>query len=278
MGVAGAPGHVGQAAHHLHHLIQRGAVVVGAGQKAFVADVNQARVELFQGLVIEAQLLHGLGLEVLAHHVGGGDQPEHRFLALWRVQVQRQAFLVAVEQRKKAGARAEQAARVVALGRLDLDHLRAQVAQHHAAGRAHDHVGEFDDAQTVVGQWRGSRNGHATHGTATEPAATTNKKVTGKCAKQFLMWGEDTNTVNCTQPARPTARFVWATLSTLLGKSRPVDRGPNDRPLGVNLQNGGWRAIGPAATHSGNRPSGARFRRFHPRGFASLFLPAGATP
>ena len=30
--------------------------------------------------------------------------------------------------------------------RLDLDHLGAQVGQHHAAGRAHDHVGEFDDA------------------------------------------------------------------------------------------------------------------------------------
>ena len=29
--VTGAPGHVGQAPHHLHHLVQRGAVVVGAG-------------------------------------------------------------------------------------------------------------------------------------------------------------------------------------------------------------------------------------------------------
>jgi hypothetical protein len=32
--VAGAAGHVGQAAHHLHHFVQRGAVVVGAGQES----------------------------------------------------------------------------------------------------------------------------------------------------------------------------------------------------------------------------------------------------
>ena len=44
--VAGAAGHIGQAAHHLHHLVQRGTVVVGAGQKAFVADVNQALIQL----------------------------------------------------------------------------------------------------------------------------------------------------------------------------------------------------------------------------------------
>jgi hypothetical protein len=29
-------GHVGQAAHHLHHLVERGALFVGAGQEALV--------------------------------------------------------------------------------------------------------------------------------------------------------------------------------------------------------------------------------------------------
>ena len=42
--VARSAGHIGQPAHHLHHFVQRGAVVVGAGEKAFVADVNQAGV------------------------------------------------------------------------------------------------------------------------------------------------------------------------------------------------------------------------------------------
>ena len=40
------PGHVGEAAHHLHHFVERGAVVVRAGQEALVADVDEARVQL----------------------------------------------------------------------------------------------------------------------------------------------------------------------------------------------------------------------------------------
>ena len=36
-------GHVGEAAHHLHDFIERSAILVGAGQKALVRDVNQAR-------------------------------------------------------------------------------------------------------------------------------------------------------------------------------------------------------------------------------------------
>jgi hypothetical protein len=43
--VARAAGHVGQAAHHLHHLVQRRAVLVGPGQEALVADVDQPRVQ-----------------------------------------------------------------------------------------------------------------------------------------------------------------------------------------------------------------------------------------
>ena len=35
----------------------------------------------------------------------------------------------------------------VALDWLDLDDLGPHVGQHHAASRAHDHVGELDDAQ-----------------------------------------------------------------------------------------------------------------------------------
>ena len=35
---------------------------------------------------------------------------------------------------------------------LDLDHLGAQIGQHHAAGGAHDHMGEFDHADACIGQ------------------------------------------------------------------------------------------------------------------------------
>jgi len=66
--------------------------------------------------------------------------------------VHRNALLVAVEQRVKARAAAQQLAGAVACQWLDLDDLGAQVAQHHAAGRAHDHVGEFDDADASEGK------------------------------------------------------------------------------------------------------------------------------
>ena len=50
---------------------------------------------------------------------------------------------------QKAAAEALQLARAVAIDRLDLDHLGAEVGQDHAARRAEDGVGEFDDADAV---------------------------------------------------------------------------------------------------------------------------------
>ncbi len=43
-------------------------------------------------------------------------------------------------------------ARAVAFQRLDLDDLGAHIAQHHATGRAHHHMGELDDAQAFKRQ------------------------------------------------------------------------------------------------------------------------------
>ena len=150
------PGHVGQAAHHLHHLVQCGSVLVRAGQKAFVADINQARVQRLQAGVVQPELGHGAGLEVLADDVGGGNQSQHRLQAFRGLQVQRQAFFVAVEHREKARARADELARGITLAavanRLDLDDFGAQIGQHHTAGRAHHHVRELDHAQAFVRQ------------------------------------------------------------------------------------------------------------------------------
>ena len=96
--------------------------------------------------------MHGLGFEVLAHDVGRGNQAQHHFAPLGAVQVNRQALFVAVEQRIKPGAAAQQAAGTVTGEWLDLDDLGAQIAQRHAAGRAHDHVGEFNDADAGQGK------------------------------------------------------------------------------------------------------------------------------
>ena len=145
--VARAAGHVGQPAHHLHHHVERRAVVVGPGQKTFVADIDQARVGLAERGVIEPVLGHGAGLEVFGHHISRAGEPTRQRRALGLVQVNGNALLVAVEHRKETGTGAQQMAGAVALDRLHLDHLGPQVGQHHAAGRPHHHVGELHHAQ-----------------------------------------------------------------------------------------------------------------------------------
>jgi hypothetical protein len=140
-------GHVGQATHHLHHLVERGAVLIRPGQEALVRDVDQALVQARQRLGAEAQALHRAALEVLAEDIGTSHEPEHDLAAARVFHVDRQALLVSIEQAEEAGSRAQQPARVVACQRLDLDDLGAQVGQDHPAGRPHHHVGELDDPQ-----------------------------------------------------------------------------------------------------------------------------------
>ena len=45
--------------------------------------------------------------------------------------------------------------RAVTLNGFDLDDFSPHVGQHHAAGGAHDHVGELDDAQAFEREFSG---------------------------------------------------------------------------------------------------------------------------
>ena len=125
--------HVCQPAHHLYDLVERGAMLVGAGQKSLVRDINQARIELCQRLGVKAKLRHRAGLEILAEYVGAGDQLQHDLAAARVLSVDRDAHLVAVEHWEETCARADQPARVVAAQRLDLDDFGTEIAQDHAA-------------------------------------------------------------------------------------------------------------------------------------------------
>ena len=145
--IAGPSGHVREAAHHLHDLVERRAVVVGPGQESLVAHVDEPRVRLRQRRVVEAVLDHRARLEVLDDDVGARRDPPRDGRAVGMMQVGRDALLVAVEHREEAGAGAEQPPRALAVDRLDLDDLGAHVREDHAARRAHDHVRELDDAQ-----------------------------------------------------------------------------------------------------------------------------------
>ena len=118
-------------------------MLVGAGQKTGVADVNERRVLCSDCGVVQPQLVHGGGLEVMAQDVGPGQQARHHFATGVAVQVQRNAFFVAVKQGVKARAYAQQFARAVACQGFDLDDIGTHIAQHHAAGGAHHHVREL---------------------------------------------------------------------------------------------------------------------------------------
>lgn len=157
--IAGPSGHVGQAAHHLHHLVQRQSVFIRPGQKAFVADIDQPFIGILEAGIVQAVLGQGARLEVLYHHVDRSAQPRRHRLSTALVQIERQAFLVAVEQRKKPRAGPEQLPSAITAQGLHLDHFGTKIGQDHAAGRPHDHVAKFDHPQTAQGQCR-RRIGH----------------------------------------------------------------------------------------------------------------------
>ncbi len=142
----GRTGHVRQPAHHLHDFVQRQAVLVRPRQEALVRHVDQVRVVRRQRGIVQPELLHQPGAEVLQHHVALAGQLAGGGAALIGGDVEHHAFLVAVEGPEQADARSGQAARLVAAGRLDLDDLGAEVGQDHAARGPHDQMGEFEHA------------------------------------------------------------------------------------------------------------------------------------
>jgi len=70
-------GHGGKPGHHLHDLVERGAMFVGAGQKSLVAGNDQMRIFLAQLIGAEALLLELAVAEILQEHVGALEQPVH---------------------------------------------------------------------------------------------------------------------------------------------------------------------------------------------------------
>ena len=138
-------------------------MIVGTRQEALEADVDAARIDPGKRGVVESVLDHRARLEVFGHHVGTGGQAASHLGTLGLSQVDRNALLVAVEQREEARPRTQQMARAVAVDGFDLDRLGPQVGQHHATGRAHDHVGEFDHAQAGQRQRVGRGNGVCVH-------------------------------------------------------------------------------------------------------------------
>ena len=129
-------------------------MLVGSRQEALVRHINQLGIELSHGLLSKAQTLHHAALEVLAENIGCRHQILRDLAPARILDVKCQAFFVAIEGREKSGSRTQQAARAVALNGLDLDDLGPQIGKNHAAGRSHDHVGEFDHSNAGERQAR----------------------------------------------------------------------------------------------------------------------------
>jgi hypothetical protein len=123
-------------------------VLVRAGQKALVRGVDQVREFRGQRGVVEAELSHQAGAEVFQHT---SHWPISSFAVRGRAACcmsMTTLFLLRLKLRKKPMPRPAGCSSC-RLRRLDLDDFGAEVGQDHAAGRAHDHVGELDDADAV---------------------------------------------------------------------------------------------------------------------------------
>src|SRR5690606_21504656 len=116
-------------------------------------EIDHARIERRERLVVDPQLLRRAASEALQHHVGLAREAVRDRHALGRLQVQRNAALVVVdrqEDRRFALVLRQPAARVVPdAGWLDLDDVGAQLAQVLGAERARQNLGEIEDPDVL---------------------------------------------------------------------------------------------------------------------------------
>ena len=138
-------GHICQSAHHLGDLVQRGALLVGAGKKAPGGVIQQPGVVLRQIIVTVTGLVHGAGPEILDKYVGLADQAHGNFPAPFRFEVDADTALVAVIHGKVTGARTAQSPGIISPQGFQLDNVGTQVGKQQTDAWPHHHVGEFNN-------------------------------------------------------------------------------------------------------------------------------------
>ena len=113
---------------------------------------HEARILAAEIFEREAELLQAPGQKVFDEDVRATGEDPHRLGARRRREVERDRFLVAVDGQvvgRKAGRRfpwrAPPARDVAAVGMLDLDDARSQVAEQHRAERSGQHPGEIEN-------------------------------------------------------------------------------------------------------------------------------------
>ena len=144
-----------QPAHALCDLIEARALVIGAIlAEAGDAAIDEARIDLAQGIVIDAEPRLDIGAEVFDHDVGLRGQPPEHVEPFWILQIERHRALVAV-QVLKVGAVAR-AARLLAAGvfdqGVDLDDVGAPIRELPHAGRPGADPGEIENGEAGQGR------------------------------------------------------------------------------------------------------------------------------
>ena len=143
----------GKARGRLDHVVVGGlAGVAAVSAEADGRGVDDAGIGGAHGLVGEAEPVEGLLAHVVHEGVGGGDQLHERRLpaSRFRSRTIERLLRLLCEDDAAAGARGAWAD-IVALRRLDLDHLGAQVAQDlRRVGPEHD-GGQVDNAEALRG-------------------------------------------------------------------------------------------------------------------------------
>ena len=146
----GKAGHAHHAAGGLGDHVEALVLAVRAGEpEALDTRHDDPWIGRAQALVVEAELLHQAGREVLDHDVGLLDHLQEERPAVGVFQVDRHAALVRVEDQEEHRVEPRHfrpvAARLLAAGRLDLEHVGAQPAEELGAGGAGFELGEVED-------------------------------------------------------------------------------------------------------------------------------------
>ena len=137
-----------------HEVVSRPAGRLAARAEAGDRAVDDARVARAHLLVADPEPVGAADLEVLDHRVGARAQLEGERAPLLLREVDRARALAAVDRqvvgRLPAGERRPPGARLVtARGPLDLDHLGAEVGEHHRAVGPGEHPREVDHAHAA---------------------------------------------------------------------------------------------------------------------------------
>jgi hypothetical protein len=151
-----------QAREALHDGVVARPLAIGTGRpETGDRAVDEARVDAPERVPAEREIVHGPRLEVLDHHVPAAREIQEQCLALWVLEVERDAALPAVHGEevrrlpvRRAGRR-PLAAVVSTVRMLDLDHLGPVVAEDLGRERSRDDAREVDDPQLL------ERAGHA---------------------------------------------------------------------------------------------------------------------